>query len=235
MILGLLRTVILTMFGVIEAYKNSPDRLVNWPEVAKQTIAWIIPVKRLWRVRPVYSTSSLLFHVGMLMVPAFLAAHTLLWRRSPGFTWPAIPQRLANYLTCIVIVTGLGLFFSRLLQKSSRALSRRQDYVWPVLLLLPFLSGYLCSNFPFGPKAYESLMFVHVYSANLIMLLIPFTKIAHCVLAPLSQLVTAIAWKFPAGAGDKVAATLGYADRPTWVKQARLGVAVPADNEVSSK
>ena len=30
-------------------------------------------------------------------------------------------------------------------------------------------------------------MLLHVYSADLIMLLIPFTKIAHCVLAPLSQ------------------------------------------------
>ena len=60
-------------------------------------------------------------------------------------------------------------------------------------------------------------MLVHVYSANLILLLIPFSKIAHCVLTPLSQVVTAVAWKFPAGAGDRVAATLGYADRPTWL------------------
>ncbi len=70
-----------------------------------------------------------------------------------------------------------------------------------------------------APAAYQSLMLLHVYSADLIMLLIPFTKIAHCVLAPLSQVVTAMAWKFPAGAGDRVAATLGYADRPAgWQK-----------------
>ena len=52
--------------------------------------------------------------------------------------------------------------------------------------------------------------------------MIPFTKLAHCVLAPLSQAVTAVAWKFPPGAGDRVAATLGYADRPSWVPGARL-------------
>jgi len=85
------------------------------------------------------------------------------------------------------------------------------------------------------PKTYQSLMLVHVYSANLIMLLIPFTKIAHCVLAPLSQLVTAIAWKFPAGAGDRVAATLGYADRPTWLPKARLEIATVVHSGVDNK
>jgi hypothetical protein len=65
-------------------------------------------------------------------------------------------------------------------------------------------------------------MLLHVYSADLIMLMIPFTKIAHCVLAPLSQLVTAISWKFVPGAGDRVAATLGHADQPSWSENARL-------------
>jgi hypothetical protein len=65
-------------------------------------------------------------------------------------------------------------------------------------------------------------MLIHVYSADLILLLIPFSKISHCVLAPLSQIVTAVAWKFPAGAGARVAATLGYADRPAWANRARV-------------
>jgi hypothetical protein len=73
-------------------------------------------------------------------------------------------------------------------------------------------------------------MLIHVYSADLVMALIPFTKIAHCVLTPLSQLVTGIAWKFPAGAGDRVAATLGYADRPSWAPKSRL-----SDAEVHTK
>jgi hypothetical protein len=67
------------------------------------------------------------------------------------------------------------------------------------------------------------MMLIHVYTGNLIMAMIPFTKIAHCILLPLSQLTTAIAWKFPVGAGDRIAATLGYADRPTWVEKPRLG------------
>ncbi len=234
MLLGLARIFALTVLGLVEAYGRSSDKIVNWRDVRKQTIAWLFPLNRLWRERPVYSTISFFFHLGLLLVPMFLAAHVLLWKRAAGFAWPALPQRLSNYLVLVAIVAGLGLFSGRLLYPSARKLSRRQDFVWPLLLVMPFVTGYVCSNLAVGPKAYDAMMLVHVYSADLIMLLIPFTKIAHCVLAPLSQVVTAVAWKFPAGAGDRVAATLGYADRPTWVKNSRIVQATPTD-EVGAK
>jgi nitrate reductase gamma subunit len=113
-----------------------------------------------------------------------------------------------------------------LLDLRARALSRRQDYLWPLLLVVPFATGYICSNATISPRTYQVMMLFHVYSGDLIMLMIPFTKIAHCVLAPLSQLVTAVSWKFVPCAGDRVAATLGRADRPSWTAKARLGAEI---------
>ena len=223
MVLGLLRVLLLTVLGIAEAYRRSPDRIIPWKEVAKQTLAWLVPVGRLWRKRPAYSTASFLFHVGLISVPLLLGAHVLLWQRSTGLAWPAMPQSLANWLTVLTIGAGLGLFCGRVLHRGARALSRPQDYAWPLLLIVPFATGYVCSNSAVGPKTYQTMMLIHVYSAGLVMAMIPFTKIAHCVLAPLSQLVTAVSWKFVPGAGDMVAATLGYADRPSWVGKARLG------------
>lgn len=238
MILGLLRIVVLTSLNIRQAYRQNPDKIIRWRELARQTVAWLFPVGRLLRSRPIYSAISFVFHAGLLVVPFFLAAHVLLWKRGVGFAWPAIPQNLANILTLLVIVGGIGLFLGRVLDSGARALSRPQDYGWPLLLVVPFATGYTCCNLAIGPKTYPTMMLLHVYSANLIMLMIPFTKIAHCVLTPLSQVVTAVAWKFPAGAGDKVAATLGYADRPTWVEKARLERSVPAsvvDRETRSR
>jgi nitrate reductase gamma subunit len=120
------------------------------------------------------------------------------------------------------------LVLARLLDSRTRTVSRAQDYFWLLLLIVPFITGYICVNAAVGPKAYEWLMLVHVYAADVILLLVPFTKLAHCILSPLSQVVTAVAWKFPAGAGDRVAATLGYADRPNWIKDARLTLPDPA-------
>jgi len=228
MVLGLGRIVVLTLAGALEAWRRSPDRMVDWRQVVRRTAEWLIPVNRLWRRRPLYSTISLAFHIGLLAVPPFLAAHILLWERSTGLSWAALPQAAADGLTLAVIVSALLLVTGRLAGSTARAISRRQDYLWPLLLATPFASGYACSNLRLGPASYQALMLVHVYSGDLVMALIPFTKIAHCVLAPLSQLVTALAWKFPVGAGDRVAATLGYGDRPSWLEGARSAGPAPA-------
>lgn len=230
MVLGLLRILALTAIGIAESYRRNPDKIVSWKGIMKQTLGWLAPLGRLWNKRPVYSTISVLFHAGLLLVAFFLAAHVLLWKRSVGFSWPALPQPAADWLTLLVIAATLGLILGRAAHTGVRALSRLQDYGWLVLLAVPFATGYVCANVAIGPRGYQTGMLIHIYSANLVMVLIPFTKIAHCVLAPLSQLVTGIAWKFPAGAGDRVAATLGYADRPSWAPKARL-----SDAEVHTK
>ena len=228
MVLGLLRVAVLTAIGIVEAHRRNSDRIVPWKGLARQTLGWLVPVGRLWSVRPVYSATSFLFHVGLLMVPLFLAAHVRLWHGAVGFAWPGLSQQPADYLTLLTIATGLGLFIGRVFHPGARALGRLQDYVWPVLLLVPFATGYLCSHAALGPKSYQGAMLAHVYSANLIMVMIPFTKIAHCVLAPFSQVVTAVSWKFVPGAGERVAATLGYAHLPAWIANARGGTGVVA-------
>ena len=103
--------------------------------------------------RPVYSTLSLLFHVGLLLVPLFLAAHVLLWKRSIGLAWPMLPQVVSNDFTLLVVVTGLGLFIGRVANADSRKLSRWQDIAWPPLLMVPFITGYICSNLPSARRA----------------------------------------------------------------------------------
>ena len=221
MVLGLLRVVVLTTAAIVEAYRRNPDRIVPWKALARQTLGWLLPLGRLWRSRPAYSLTSFLFHLGLLAVPLFLAAHVRLWREAVGFAWPALPRQPADYLTLLTIAAGLGLFVGRVWHPGARALSRLQDYVWPPLLAVPFVTGYACAHATLGPRAYQAMMLVHVYAADLILVMIPFTKIAHCVLAPFSQMVTGVAWKFVPGAGDRVAATLGYADLPNWVAKAR--------------
>jgi len=224
MALGLARIFVLTLVNVAEAYRRNPDKIINYREVFNKTVAWFIPAGRLWRKRPVYSLVSFLFHAGLILVPLFLAAHVSLWRQSTGFGWFSLPQGLADALTLIALAGALILFLMRAFYAPARALSRRQDYAWPLLLAVPFLTGYLMVNVSVSASGYQWMMLLHLYSAALIMILIPFTKIAHCILAPLSQVVTAVSWKFPAGAGDRVLETLGLEDRPTWVDKPRLGI-----------
>ena len=66
-------------------------------------------------------------------------------------------------------------------------------------------------------------MLFHIYAGDLIMLMIPFTKIAHCVLMPLSQIGHRRRLEIPRGRRRPGGRDLGlFADRPTWVPKARL-------------
>lgn len=214
MILGLLRILILSIVGIIEAIHRAGDRNIDYRELWKKTAQWLIPVKQWKKMRPLYSAASILFHVGLLLVPIFLAAHLILWSSTGKGFWFAMPQFIADALTLMVIVLGPALFFGRLFHNGSRAISRLQDYLWPLLLTIPFFTGFLCTNVGLSPLAYNFWFLIHIWSADLILILIPFTKIAHCILMPLTQLVSGVGWKFPAGAGDKVAATLGKKGQP---------------------
>ncbi len=214
MVLGLLRTFAMSLIGMVEAYYRAGDKTVPWGALVKKTLGWIFPVNRIWRARPVYSTISFLWHIGLILVPLFLAAHVMLWKKSVGFGWPTLPQTWADYLTILAIVGAIALFIGRVGSKWARTLSRPQDYIWPLLLAIPFISGYLCVNAELTAHEYQVWMLIHVYSANVIMLSIPFTKVAHCILFPLSQFVSGLGWKFPKYAGDRVAKTLGKGDMP---------------------
>lgn len=214
MVLGLLRIFALTAFAAFESLYRAGDRVVPWKDLTKKTLAWLLPFGKIWNVRPLYSSISFLFHIGLILVPLFYSAHVWLWERSTGFGWFSLSGGLADNLTLLTIAMGILLFLGRILHPGSRYISRKQDYLWPLLLVIPFITGYLCANVKMTAEQYQPLMLVHIYSANLILVLMPFTKVAHCILLPISQFIGGISWKFPRDAGDKVAATLGKKEIP---------------------
>jgi len=214
MVLGLLRIFILDLWGIYEAYNKAGDKEIPWKLAFQRTAAWLLPVKKIRTSRPFYSLSSILFHVGLVLVPIFLFAHVNLWRGSLGFGWFTLPHQLATILTVTTIIFGLGLFIGRAANKNASFISRKQDYLWPLILLVPFITGFICANISMTPGEYQYSMLIHILSGELIFVLIPFTKIAHCVIMPLSQFISTLAWKFPPGTDNEVASTLGKKGAP---------------------
>ncbi len=214
MILGLIRIIYLEIGGILEAYGRAGDKNIPWGQAFKNSLSWLIPIGKLRNSRPIYSVFSILFHIGLLLVPIFLFAHVALWEKGLGIRWFTLGSIWADALTLTTIVTGIALVIARWGSKDSRFISRRQDYLWPLLLLLPFGTGFICSNMDISPAAYQWLMLLHVMSANVIFVLIPFSKISHCVINPLSQFVITLAWKFPANKDEDICITLNKPGAP---------------------
>ena len=115
MLLGLARIFFLDIWGAYKAYRKAGDKIMPWKLILSRSMEWFFPVNRVARNRPVYSIFSILFHIGLLLVPIFLFAHVKLWEASIGISWATLPYEWAYWLTISTIVFGIALFISRLL------------------------------------------------------------------------------------------------------------------------
>jgi nitrate reductase gamma subunit len=213
MFLGLGRHLAITVWAILRAYRRAADKKIPVRQVLRATLTWTLPFDRLGN-RLLYGLSTLAFHVSVILVPVFLAGHIALWQSGLGLSWPAIPNTLATTLTVVAIVAAVAIVVQRLASPESRALSRVQDFVMPLLVAVPFVFGFLVMHPSWNPLSYEIALLAHVLSADLLLFLVPLTKLSHMVLLPTTQLVSELAWHFPADAGARVGQTLGKANEP---------------------
>jgi nitrate reductase gamma subunit len=213
MLLGLARHVGVTAWELRRTLRRAGDPSLPLKAIGIATARWLVPVNTIRR-EPLFTVTSILFHVAVIGVPVLLAGHVALWAPLVGLTWPTLPNPFADVLTILAVVTAAGLIVQRLAARATRALSRPEDYVLLVLLAFPFVSGFLVMHPAMNPFGYEPTLFVHVMSGNLIFLLMPLTKLTHAALLPSAHLVAEVGWHWPRGAGSRVGAALGKEGEP---------------------
>jgi len=214
MALGMLRLMVLSALNLAAVARRSGDKRFPFAAVLRRTAGWLVPRRDALNGQPVFTLSSVVFHLAMIITPVFLGAHIMLWQRGLGLSWPALTQPLADALTLAGIVTGLVLIVQRILARSSRDLSRFQDYLLPVLVTIIFATGYLAMHPGSDPLPYETVMLIHVLGGNLLLILLPFTKLSHALLFPITRLVSEMGWHLAPDAGHRVAVALHKEDEP---------------------
>ncbi|MBC8874944.1 MAG: hypothetical protein H8E44_36445 [Planctomycetes bacterium] len=213
MVLGLIRHLVLTVWEIVRAMRRAGDKTFPYRQICTATLKWLVPVGKL-KNEFLFSLTSVLFHVAILIVPIFLVGHIALWARGIGVSWPAIPNSLADVLTIMAVVTAVALVIQRVSARATRTLSRFQDYALPLVIAVPFVTGFMVMHPAINPFSFQATLLVHVMSANAVFVLIPITKLSHAILLPGTQVVSEVAWHWPADAGSKLAVTLGKEDEP---------------------
>lgn len=206
MVLGLGRLVAIQVYSLLigkgRRLHNAP-----WRRIVVEGASWVVPVRHLVPGTKFFSTVSYLFHIGVLVVPLFLADHIALWEGFLGIALPQIGHDVADFLTLFTIFCGIILFGFRVFSWRLRSVSRRSDYLLLIAVLLPFASGYLAMHPQHNPLPWNVMMLVHLLSAALLFVLIPFTKLTHIVLFFFDR-ISGLHWQLRPGAGDKVAEAL---------------------------
>ncbi len=212
-VLGLGYLVVSTAVAVVRAWLRAGDRDLPLAAVARATARWVVPV-RLIRTRPLYSLASVAFHAGLLLVPLFSLGHVALWQPALGIPWPVLPAGAADALSLAAAAALAGVLAGRWSSRTVRGLSRPQDVLVLLLLLAAVTTGVLAAHPAWAPVDARALLLAHLLLANATLILTPLTKMAHCILFPLLQLVFEVGWHFPAATGRHVAIALGKEDEP---------------------
>ncbi len=216
MSLGLLRVIVLSAVSVIKVIRSSRrnGRNVPYGDIFRASLKYMVPIKACVEYRGVFSLTSVVFHVALILTPIFLGAHILLWERGLGLGWPALGAAAADYLTLAAILATMALFVMRVGSSQARALSRAQDYLLLLIVFVIFLSGYLAVHPAVSPISYTAAMLIHVLAGNLMLILIPLSKLSHAVLFPATQMVTELGWHLDPNSGRKVGVALGKENEP---------------------
>ena len=98
MVLGLIRHVGITLFEMNRIMRRAGDKSLPSKQIWRATVRWLVPVGKI-RDQLVFSATSMIFHVAILIVPLFLAGHIEMWKGYLGFSLPAITNDVADILT----------------------------------------------------------------------------------------------------------------------------------------
>lgn len=141
---------------------------------------WLLPWgSRAMRQQPVFGLGIYIFHLLLLAVPLFLPAHNALLEEAFGFRLWCLRDAWADLLTWLFLVSALFLLVRRLVRPEVRILTGAWDYLLLLLTMAPFITGALAYR-QWGP--YELLMVLHVFSGEMLLVLIPFSKLGHMIL-----------------------------------------------------
>jgi nitrate reductase gamma subunit len=157
-------------------FYNHADMSWGWRSI----IHWLIPLGSVSvRQQPIFALVFYVFHVCLLAVPLFLNAHNLLWDESFRVSLWSMSDKLADILAMVVVGCGIFLFIRRLVRPEVRILTGVWDYTLLLLTLAPFVTGVLAYH-QWGP--YETILILHVLFAEVLLIVIPFSKLGHIIL-----------------------------------------------------
>jgi len=119
----------------------------------------------------------------------------MLWEESRfEWYWASIPDGLADWMTLIFIAIALFFLLRRIFSADIRLISGVSDYILLIVTALPFLTGYFLTHGTLDSIGFlgDNMTILHMLSGELMLILIPFTKLSHFILFFFSRGSTAI-------------------------------------------
>ncbi len=181
------------------AVSSKKDKIIyqnfSWKYVFATFFRWILPINRSVAKNPFFSVLGYIFHICLVVVPIWFSSHVYLWEESRfGWSWTPMPDWLADWMTIILLAIALLFLLRRIFSADIRLLSGFADYFLIIVTALPFLSGYFLTHGTLDGIGFlgDNMMLIHMLTGELMLILIPFTKLSHFILFFFSRGATSV-------------------------------------------
>ena len=135
------------------------------------------------KVRGAAMANAYAYHIGLALVVFGFAPHVAFVARHTGIAWPALPDALFYVAAGVTIVGLLIALLARLTDRVLRLLSNFDDYFSWAVTMAPLVTGMALLPAPAEPVPVA----IHLLSLELLLVWLPFGKLAHAALVFVSR------------------------------------------------
>jgi nitrate reductase gamma subunit len=151
----------------------------------RSILYWLIPFgTHGWRFYKVLTVLVFSFHIGLVFTPLFLRAHNIILMERWGFSLWSLPESVADFMTGVVIVSGVFLMLRRIAFPQVRIITTAYDYLLLAIAMAPFVTGFMAYH---QAPGYQGWLIAHILCGEIMLVAVPLTKLSHFVLFFLSR------------------------------------------------
>jgi nitrate reductase gamma subunit len=136
-----------------------------------------LPPPGMMKRAPLTYIGGYVFHIGLAIAVFGFAPHIELIKGLFGVRWPGLPNLVVDLATIAAIIAMVAVLVGRLGDPVKRLLSGFGDWLAWALTFVPLATGY--AAFHHMLAEYTLLLAIHVLSVDLLLALLPFTKLFH--------------------------------------------------------
>lgn len=171
----------------LRADYSQPRRTDRAAGALRAIFAKMLPPKDV-KIRGAQMMNAYGYHIALAIVAFAFAPHIAFIARHLGVSWPALPDPVTYIATAIAVVGLLVALLTRLTDRVQRLLSSFDDYFSWGVTMLPLLTGMALLPAPAEPVAVA----IHLLSLELLLVWLPFGKLAHVALVFVSRWRTGV-------------------------------------------
>jgi nitrate reductase gamma subunit len=171
------------LWRLIEIYSLGRKKDLSAPRHAAGASGWhtifrrSVPPLGMMKRSPVSYIGGYTFHIGLGIVVFLFAPHIKLIEYVTGLSWPNLPSQFIDLAAVVTMAAMVVVLVDRINKPVKRYLSTFGDWFGWAVTFLPVLTGWMAVRHLVLP--YTTMLALHILSVELLLVVLPFTKLFH--------------------------------------------------------